>query len=748
MADQLLDKIQEQDVSELLPPEGDPKLGKRVFTLLAEIINDKISLGLHDKWSEYYKLGRNQMFKRQNSSVPLVSANLLHTHRQRTVNMLTDNNPAFNVMAMVHPDEQVNETVLSVQRQCEYWWIEQEQQSLFEESVRAGETNGTTIEKVLFDPDLEYGLGEVRTICIDPFHFGVYPVKAKAIQDSEGVLYFFPMSLREARRRWPDKASEIKADSELLEKLGDDRRELITGSSMDGFFAKIGSTIMSLFATAGVPNKTRDELLVVEAWVKDYSTIADKETGNIRAKYPGNIRCVIACNGGKIILKDKPNPSMNPMLSPEEQAKTYLFDKFPFSKANSITDPVSFWGASDFEQLQQLNKEFNKAISQLVFLKDKSARPKIINPRDSGVPNEQFDNAPGIINPTSMAVATGIRYLDFPNVPMDVEKVAGLLKDIFYIVSGSFELEQAQTPGREVTAYKAIAALLERAATMMRGKIRNYSRLLRDRGRMYLSHAQNWYTEERWFTWEDGNGQIQAGSLRNTDILFPLKLTIINGSTLPTSQIQQREEAMELFKGGAIDQQDLLEKLNWSGRDELIKRMKEGPFGELFRRAEMMGLPPEITQALAQIATLDQKQFEQAAKRGELPMLQLPAPEAPADDPLKNMELALAGAKVETEKANQALTIERANTERMQQWVHEKGVEFDTQKLAIERAQALANIEATKHGMAMKEREPKEPVPEDKQHEGARERGLRSNNQKPSKAPAETPEFQPENTAQ
>jgi hypothetical protein len=157
------------------------------------------------------------------------------------------------------------------------------------------------------------------------------------------------------------------------------------------------------------------------------------------------------------------------------------------------------------------------------------------------VDNSEFTNAPGIINPANAMVSDAIKYMDLPNVPFaDLSAALSIYKDFFYLVAGTFELEQAQTPGREVIAYKAIATLLERAATMMRGKIRGYSKMIRIRGRMYLSHVMNWYTEERWISYEIEGEEMQS-AIRGTEMIIPSKLNVISGSTLPRSKIQERE---------------------------------------------------------------------------------------------------------------------------------------------------------------------------------------------------------------
>ncbi len=532
------------------------------------MVREKARLGLADKWSRHYRLGRNRSWLAPaQAGVPLVGANLLHLHRQRTVNMLTDNNPTFNVNRIGPEGDEAVFRML--ERAAAWWWTEQEQQAVFERSVINGETYGVAVEKVVFDPDLEYGLGEVRTVVVDPFAFGVYPTTCLDIQDAEAVLHFAPMSLREAARRWPEAAGKLTSDAALLADLGDGRREAATGDGRRlGLFARFGEVVRSLAAANGGRGPSEDETLVCECWVRDYAMTPDGP------KYPGHIRCVTVAGAGSLVLSDRPNPSVNPALPPEEGMATYLYDRFPFALANSLTDPVSLWGASDFEQLAELQMEINKCLSQLTYHKDRCARPKIINPRDSGVSNAAFTNRLGIVNPTSMAAAQGIRYLEFANNTRDIESVLAIYRELFSQISGIGELERATGQDRPVIAYKAIAALIEQAATLLRGKIRNYSRLVRERGRMFISHMQNWYTERRWISFAE-DGRIAVTPLHGAACRVPARLTVVSGSTMPVSRVQQREEALVLYQMGAIDRRELLEKLDWSNRAAVLERLGE-----------------------------------------------------------------------------------------------------------------------------------------------------------------------------
>jgi hypothetical protein len=155
----------------------------------------------------------------------------------------------------------------------------------------------------------------------------MYPVKCMDVQKAEGAFHFWPMSVREAKRRWPEVAEHITSDKQLLDDLGDERIEVSANmrGRLKGYFSTISGVVKNMLNVAGEGDSEDDELLVVEAWVKDYTRETDgKKTWDL--------------NGGKIVCSDRKNPSINPNLDIKQASKTYLFDKFPFSFTQSVTD--------------------------------------------------------------------------------------------------------------------------------------------------------------------------------------------------------------------------------------------------------------------------------------------------------------------------------------------------------------------------------------------------------------------------
>jgi len=691
--------------SELIPDRDHQDVGRRVFDLLDQVLSDKESLGLESKWYRFYELGKNKQWRKHSEDLTLVSANLLSVHRRRTINTLTDNNPTFNVRRIISKDD-TDEKFKTVLRATEYWWNETEQQDILELSVHNGETYGVCIEKSVFDLEKEYGIGEVDTVNVDPFHFGLYPVKCKDIQKAQAVLHYYPMSVRDIKRNFGKAAKEVTADSEVLNSLSDDRRyvsgvkETVAGHGSGQ--TTFGGSVRNLMAnlTGSTSNNDSDEAIVCECWVKDYS---QDEKG--LSVYTGNIRVITVVNG-TIVLSDKSNPSINPDLPREVVAKTYLYSRFPFAKANSNKDPVNFWGESDFEQLTGLQMELNKSLSQFSSLKDKVAGVKFVNPITSGVSESKITTGATILAPTTMN--HGMGYIPPPPIPKELFESMTMYKELFFAVAGTFDLEQANTPGSQVIAYKAIAALIERASTMMRGKIRNYSRLIRDRGRMAVSMMQNWYTEERFITFTEGGDEV-PGAVLGVDMIVPMKLTVVNGSTMPVSNVQRREESLTLYDKGAIDNEELLKMLEWPKYNEVVTRMESGPVGEFVTKLIDAGMPEEMAQYFNEISELDEKKLERGLERGEIPFFnQVFQFEGMQPDVKSEIDIQKAQAEVEESNARTNKLGADADEIMARAEKERASIGQTDERIKIERAKVAADARNKAREMQIKEKESKE----------------------------------------
>lgn len=614
----------------IIPEAGHVNVGHYCFFTLAEVVKDKDKKKLPDKWLRNYELYRAKHWKSQGRT-RLSTVNLIWNYITRTVSLLTDQNPTFDIHA---EQDKIAQKIHKVAR---YWWNETEQQDVLSDSVTVSEINGCVVEKTIFNPTLNNGLGEVETITVDPHNFGFWPLDERRSHKWEAALHYYTIPVNQARRFWPNMAEYIKSDELWRQQLGEGRREIFGGTTSTtgprkehGDFGVDHATFTGNMEALTRVMGGKGDVLVLEFWVKDFTMVdveieparvEEDEFGDIQLipaitekqpKYPGNIRCITCCSGGDVVLSDRPNPSINPLLPPELAMLTYLWSRFPFSMTPSNKDIVSAWGFSSIEQLEAMNFEVDKCLSQLNIIKDKAVRSPVINPRNAQVPNSAFTNAPAkVINPKDHVVAAAIGHMKPPPHHRDIEQILGIYREMFDKIAGIFDMtDPSIAKGR--MAYKTVATILESMHTMLRGKIRGYGKMIRERGRMWLSHAQNWYTEERMFFVELEGGSTEAGEILGKDMIIPLHFSVEAGSTMPTSRLQQREEAKDLHGQGAIDVRELLIRLDWPNREEVIHRMEMGQFGMLLERLEELGVNPEITEVVTRIAEMDDQEYNAA----------------------------------------------------------------------------------------------------------------------------------------
>jgi hypothetical protein len=89
---------------------------------------------------------------------------------------------------------------------------------------------------------------------------------------------------------------------------------------------------------------------------------------------------------------------------------------------------------------------------------------------------------------------------------------------------------------------------------------------------------------------EDGEEENKE-KVKEAFRILQMVVEIEAGSSLPTSRMARREEALELFGASAIDQQALLEAYDYPKADEIIKRMQEKEMQQMEAQAQASAPP-------------------------------------------------------------------------------------------------------------------------------------------------------------
>lgn len=639
------------------PPEGSPGVGTWCWSFYEKLRRHRDKQGLPVLWARYHELYRGKIFQRRGKYGKVI-ANLVFKNINALKNNITDNKPRVSIVAR---GETNSELAKVFQADYDNWWDARKQQDALAASVGRSETMGFQTDQMQFNPMLEGGSGEIETRRWDTYGVLFYPGHIE-VQSQPGMVVYEALEIGEIYSRWPEAEGQVRADREYSELMAEERRFVRGNRGKD-------LRPMGYAATYVVPGEdgtvapadaryATERALVVHAWVKDYTEIwvdprtgepvkgenaelldpvidpetgqplSDPDTGEMFmqvaanpetgeplkpekwAKYPGYIRCVSVTNGGKLVLSDLPNPSINPELPREVASNTYLWDKFPFIKRLSISDDMSEYGLSIIEQIESLVVELCKKLTQYGVHLDTLCRNPLILPKGCGVDEGQVNTLPKRIWRPVVSMAPHIKFLEIPSAPQDILTFIELVIRLIDMVTGITDVSEGRRPG-DVTAYRAIAALQEKAQTVFRDKIRHNDTYLEEQGRMYISLRQNWDIGQRLLTYKNEFGEEVTVPFRGIDSQGEFAFHVEAGSTLPQNRNVRQAQVVEIAKAKPnFPDETLLEEMGFPDAQKIARQMQAGPLGMIMDRIKRSQLVDDATlQTLENLAKMTPQEF-------------------------------------------------------------------------------------------------------------------------------------------
>jgi hypothetical protein len=593
-----------------LPAAGNPRVGAFFYALFDQAYQERQRLGLDERFHENHRLfrGSHWLMGRYNvkPAKHRVPVNLFFANIQRTVANITARAPVAEVVSLDGIQDGADVTLST---KLKSWWNEAEQGVSLARSSLNMEIYGITPEKAVYD----FHQKRSYTVVLDPYAFVPAPGYYEEINDMPYICHICPMYPDEIESQFGVPAEKIQED-DVYSILGEDREENVPipyGTRL-GTQNYPGNFSSITHPTPRDKTTSRGRALVVEIWIRDRSTeevevektIVDPYTGKEipvkvvekQSKYPGNIRVVTLTNRGALVLDDKANPNINPSLPPELAKETYLYDHYPFYKANSYEDTTSIWGFSAAEQVGDINKLIDEMLSRIALYVNRTVTPILIVPMDTGITREMITTRPGLVlQPTSAASSPGIRFLQVPNLPENFFSILEIYVKFFDRISQIEDADRGKVPNRVVSG-AAIYALQERGAVLIRAKIRAVDYLVRQRGRCSISFIQNFGTQPELLEVQGETKVLKGVDLAGRKFNYVVE----SGSTVARTSLQIMEQAEQLYKVGAIDRQALLENLNFPGWKEIIERVGEGQLGQAIQILIQAGLPEEVGKALYQ----------------------------------------------------------------------------------------------------------------------------------------------------
>ena len=615
-----------------MPQKDDPEVGKFFGQLYEKSVAERDRLGMPTRWMANYLLARSKTMDLKRLSTMIsggysasLSLGLIGANIERTVANITARAPVASVQVTTG-DESISAAVSAM---CDHWNNAEEQGQTLELAVKTMETYGTVVEKAV----LSAVTGKMNPVPLDITAFLPAPGKYHDIQKMPWCCHHYTSDIDVIEAQHPHALGLLTETSGLSELLLTEREDaLIADNERGGGLRNVAST-SGYSPNHYTSSKNNDpsmanKVLVIEVWVRD-GEMRKTDEGLMVPAYPGGIRMVklakTSTAGSYFVLFDGPNPNVNWALTSEQVGKTFLANRYPFYVARSYTDTECFWGYSQAETTGDIAQAIDELWRMVVKYLKLALLPPVIIPKDTGIDKSQFAYIERLVlQPNSYQTAQGIRFLEMPVPPAWLFQAIDILVRFFDRTSQIEDVDRGDAPSGVIAA-SAIQMLQERAAVLMRAKIRSVDSIIRNRGRCFISMLQNFHAEEEMVN-VSGTGMPVTG-MQFLDAEFAY--IVESGSTVIKTEAEERQQAAELFQLGAIDQVALLDAVKFRGWREVVERMAEaGPLEQAMQILLQAGLPEELVQNLYEFALQSQggpgndpvTQASNTAKRGGVSM--------------------------------------------------------------------------------------------------------------------------------
>lgn len=431
---------------------------------------------------------------------------------------------------------------------------------------------GTGILKTVWDETLLHGQGDAISRRIDPYTFYPDPA-ARGMDDANYFIEARTMSVQELDRRFPGSAKYF-ADGGVTENIDEAPTQLDNTSTFPR--ANPGAISPATSPRYGMPGSSRIHateitgVTVLEAWLREHELYEAKYTDE-DGKEVTDIRVydtwrVVVVAGNRVLMNETADDLWHHGSHPYDRYVPH--------------DLGEFWGLSLVEMLSSPQEAINRILSALQHNVELVGNPVFLESTRSGIQRTQLTNKPG----TRLTVNDGgkAEWLQPPQVHQMMPELLRYYLQRMEAVSGlSAVTKGGSSGGRQ--AQGVVDAMQEAAFVRIRMALRNLEFTLRDSGYKKAALICENYTTPRIVAIVGPQGEKTSLAVKGRHFYTPgpngstpmkFQLLVNAGSAGHTSRKVREDQAVMLFTLGAIDEDALLEALDFPNRTVVAERVK------------------------------------------------------------------------------------------------------------------------------------------------------------------------------
>jgi hypothetical protein len=301
----------------------------------------------------------------------------------------------------------------------------------------------------------------------------------------------------------------------------------------------------SYFQSTGDNTSSPDSVLIMEAWIKP---------GTCKLFQDGALATIC---GDKLVNFD--------------EGMWYSHEEYPYAQTKHVQTGKAY-GASILEDINHLQKEYNRTRSQIIESKNRMARPQLLAPQGS-FDVSKYTSEPGLVvlYRPGLGKPEQMQIQPIPNyVLQEVERIISDMEDI----SGQHQVSRGMAPGQGVVAATAIAFLQEKDDAILSNTISSEEQMVAKIARHALTLVVDYWDIPRLVRVTGTDRAFDSFQLKGSDIANSLDVRVEPGSALPQSKAARQAFLMDLANMGAISPQQMLDMMEIGGVQTLVDRMR------------------------------------------------------------------------------------------------------------------------------------------------------------------------------
>ena len=398
--------------------------------------------------------------------------------------LLTDNRPIWSVRAR---ESHMQEYLNVYSKALEYLWDKLELDWKTYQAVKQSQIWPVGLWKIRFDPDAEFG-GEIAIDVDDPRTFFISP-KDIDLWNCHYCGTVKQRTLAWVKSNYPKKYEDVEPDDDTQKKIDKDTED---------------------FELQG-----RD-VTIYEIWLKDDSTIehieeeldesgkpSGKKTKTTEKKYPNGRYIVFSKNG--VRLQDEPSP--------------FSHGKPPWLAFYDYQAPQNFWGIPEPQQIENLNREFNARLQDMVWYCRKHARTNYLLDETSGLDvatvKKQLSEGDNVFTASMVNSENPIKGINPPPFDKTHQDVMSGIGNLIEEVSGVTDISKGMASKKQRQSASEVSILIESSYTRTRQRVRNLEATLKRAAYLMIELMQQYYSEPRTFSSRSDN-QIEFMPISNS----------------------------------------------------------------------------------------------------------------------------------------------------------------------------------------------------------------------------------------